>query len=126
MSIPRVGSKQSSVWKPLASQRAIVTFCWLPPESRRTWRAARMSICNASIAERTRRPSSRMLMTPQRASRLYRGEAMLSRTQRGAGDANLACVRLPLAGEDVEELVLSLAFERRDPDHLAAADREAD
>src|SRR5439155_5248529 len=35
-SIPRVGSKQSMVVKPPASQRAIVTFCWLPPDSRRT------------------------------------------------------------------------------------------
>ena len=35
-SIPRVASKQSIVLNPDASHRPIVTFCWLPPESRRT------------------------------------------------------------------------------------------
>jgi len=38
------------VVKPFASQRAIVTFCWLPPESRRTWRPARVSICSVRSA----------------------------------------------------------------------------
>ncbi len=42
--MPRVGSKQSIVWTPPATQRAIVTFCWLPPDSRRTSPCARASI----------------------------------------------------------------------------------
>ena len=41
--MPRVGSKQSIVWTPPATQRAIVTFCWLPPDRRRT------SPCGAGV-----------------------------------------------------------------------------
>ena len=37
--------EQSSTRKPVAIQRAIITFCWLPPLSRRTWPCARVSIC---------------------------------------------------------------------------------
>ena len=33
MSMPRVGSFSSSTLGPNASQRAMITFCWLPPES---------------------------------------------------------------------------------------------
>src|SRR3972149_4247049 len=35
MSMPRVGSKHSNVLTPPATQRAMGTFCWLPPEHRR-------------------------------------------------------------------------------------------
>ena len=42
--MPRVGSNSSITRSPRASQRAIVTFCWLPPDRRRTWLAARVSI----------------------------------------------------------------------------------
>ena len=80
--MPRVGSKQSRVWNPLASQRAIVTFCWLPPESRRTWRWARVSIESASIAPCTRLRSSRMPTGPQRRALLKRGAAMFSAIER--------------------------------------------
>jgi len=45
--MPRVGSKHRIAWKPEAIQRAIVTFCWLPPLNQRTWRCARVSICNS-------------------------------------------------------------------------------
>ena len=48
--MPRVGSNSSSVCTPFAIQRAIVTFCWLPPDSRRTSPCARVSICNRSMA----------------------------------------------------------------------------
>ena len=44
--MPRVGSKQSIVRTPPATQRAIVTFCWLPPDRRRTSPWARVSICS--------------------------------------------------------------------------------
>ena len=47
--MPRVGSKQSIVFTPPATQRAIVTFCWLPPSRRRTSRAARVSIWSVLI-----------------------------------------------------------------------------
>ena len=33
MSTPRVGSLSSSTFGSVASQRAITTFCWLPPDS---------------------------------------------------------------------------------------------
>ena len=48
--MPRVGSKQSSVRASAAIQRAIVTFCWLPPDRRCTSRCARVSICSRSMA----------------------------------------------------------------------------
>ena len=44
--MPRVGSKHSMVCTPPATQRAIVTFCWLPPDRRRTSPRARESICS--------------------------------------------------------------------------------
>ena len=151
--MPRVGSKQSSVWNPFASQRAIVTFCWLPPESRRTWRWARVSIESASIAPCTRLRSSRMPTGPQRRALLKRGAAMFSRdralrqqrlqpvgrheddagadrvvgmarTQRLPLDEDVAAGLALLAGEHVEELVLALRLERRDPEDLARPERE--
>ena len=52
--MPRVGSKQRSVRASAAIQRAIVTFCWLPPERRCTSPWARVSICRRSMAASTR------------------------------------------------------------------------
>ena len=54
--MPRVGSKQSIVRTPPATQRAMVTFCWLPPERRRTSPWARVSICSRSIGAVDRHP----------------------------------------------------------------------
>ena len=63
--MPRVGSKQRMVRASAAIQRAIVTFCWLPPESRCTSRWARVSICRRSMAASTRSRSGRMSSGPQ-------------------------------------------------------------
>ena len=51
--MPRVGSKQSIVCTPPATQRAIVTFCWLPPDRRRTSAPARASIWSVSTLSLT-------------------------------------------------------------------------
>ena len=64
--MPRVGSKQSIVRTPPATQRAIVTFCWLPPDRRRTSRAARVSIWSVSIAPSTPCRSRPRSIGPQR------------------------------------------------------------
>ena len=90
--MPRVGSKSSSVRTPVATQRAIVTFCWLPPESRRTSPCARVSICSRSIAAATRSPSRRIGISPQRPGSAVSGRAMFSRTERSASSAS---ARLP-------------------------------
>ena len=49
--MPRVGSKHSIVRTPPATQRAIVTFCWLPPERRWTSRrrAPRSAACSTAL-----------------------------------------------------------------------------
>ncbi len=82
MSMPRVGSKQSSVRTPPATQRAIVTFCWFPPDSRRTSAAARVSIWSCSVALATRRPSSATRIGPHDRIAAENGSAMFSRTER--------------------------------------------
>ena len=68
--MPRVGSKQSIVWTPPATHRAIVTFCWLPPDSRRTSPPARASICSVATASSTVLRSRRRSMRPQSPRRV--------------------------------------------------------
>ena len=80
--MPRVGSKQRMVRAPVAIQRAIVTFCWLPPERRCTSRWARVSICSRSMAPSTRGLSRRLSIGPQARGRALKGRAMFSRTER--------------------------------------------
>ncbi|TIM63158.1 MAG: hypothetical protein E5Y58_29755, partial [Mesorhizobium sp.] len=65
-----------------AIQRAIVTFCWLPPDSRCTSRWARVSICSRSIALTTLERSCAMLIGPQLRKAALNGSAMFSRTER--------------------------------------------
>jgi hypothetical protein len=80
--MPRVGSKQSIVRTPPATQRAMVTFCWFPPDSRLTSAAARVSIWSCSIAALTlpfSRPSG---IGPQVRMDAENGSAMFSRTER--------------------------------------------
>ena len=81
-SMPRVGSNSSITRSPPASQRAIVTFCWLPPESRRTWLAARVSIDSRLTASSTRARSWAGRIGPHLAMRLNSGRAMFSRIER--------------------------------------------
>ena len=50
----------------------------------------------------------------------------MPRVERLPAKPDLPSLRLPLAGEGLEQLVLALAFERRDAEHLARADRERD
>src|SRR4029450_3374678 len=80
--MPRVGSNSSRVRNPAASQRPMVSFCWLPPDSRRAWAAARVSIDSRSTASATWRRSRPVLIRPQRRTRLNRGAAMFSRMGR--------------------------------------------
>jgi hypothetical protein len=75
-SMPRVGSKQRIVGASAAIQRAIVTFCWLPPDSRCTSRWARVSICSRSMAPPTSPRSRRRSMGPQLRRRALNGRAM--------------------------------------------------
>ena len=96
--MPRVGSKQSIVWTPPATQRAIVTFCWLPPDSRRTSPPARASIC--SRRDRARRPSSARRprsIGPQRRRRVENGQGDV------LADRALHQQRLGAVGGDVHE-----------------------
>ena len=81
--MPRVGSKQSIVRTPPATQRAIVTFCWLPPDSRRTSPWARVSIWSVSMAPVDRlRSSAACRSGPSARSAAVNGSAMFSRTER--------------------------------------------
>ena len=63
--MPRVGSKQRIVRAPVAIQRAMVTFCWLPPESRCTSAWARVSIRSRVMASSSARFSSSCRIGPQ-------------------------------------------------------------
>ena len=56
------------------------TFCWFPPDSRRTSDCTRVSICRRLAAASTRRFSARGLIGPHLETRLTRGSAMFSRT----------------------------------------------
>src|SRR6478736_1539735 len=102
MSMPRVGSKQSSVRTPPATHRAIVTFCWLPPDSRRTSAPAR-----ASIWRRETEASAVRRDIDEAGPDRVRGVP-----ERGCGpvDEQLAAARPDRARQDVEQLVLALAF----------------
>ena len=82
MSMPRVGSKQSSVLKPDAIQRAMTTFCMLPPLRRRTSAAARVSICSFATAPSTRRRSSAIGIGPQLRNPPKAASATFSCTER--------------------------------------------
>src|SRR6059058_6189850 len=96
MSMPRVGSKQSSVWNPPTSQRAMPTFCWLPPVGRDE---------HHSGADRVGR---------------------MPKSARLAADHYLAGLRPAHPGQAVEQLLLALTLERGDTEHLAEAKRECD
>src|SRR6188472_3292787 len=145
MSMPRVGSKQSIVWTPSVTQRAIVTFCWLPPDSRRTSAPARASIWSISTARLTFPRSRPRSIGPHRRSVATPGSEMFSRPVRcdvhdagtdgicgmaeGCGrtvDEDFATTRADRPGEDVEQLVLALAFQRDDAENLARVDLERD
>ena len=89
MSMPRVGSKHSIVRTPPATQRAIVTFCWLPPDRRRTSPPARASICSArDRAVDRRRSPAEVDQAPACASGAANGSAMFSRTERCISSAS--------------------------------------
>ncbi len=133
---------------PPATQRAIVTFCWLPPESRRTSPCARVSICSVSIPPATFFRSSLVLIEspPAQARGEGQGDVLAdgalhqqglgavrrdvdeSRPDRVGGvverhgraiDQELAPARPLGAGQDVEQLVLALALEGDDAEDLA-------
>ncbi len=57
-----------------AIQRAMVTFCWLPPDRRCTSPCARVSICSRSMALTTVARSRRMLIGPQLRRRGAEGQ----------------------------------------------------
>ena len=77
--MPWVGSNSSRVRNPAASQRPMVSFCWFPPERRRAWAAARVSMDSRVTASLTWRRSRPALIGPQRPTRLNSGIAMFSR-----------------------------------------------
>ena len=84
--MPRVGSKQSIVCTPPATQRAIVTFCWLPPDSRRTSLPARASIWSVSTAEFTMRSLAKVNPGPSaRCARRSAGQCSRARSAASAG-----------------------------------------
>ena len=153
--MPRVGSKHSIVCTPPATQRAIVTFCWLPPDRRRTSPAARESICSlataaltfvASRAEVDRAPAPEAGRRRQRdvlANRALHQQRLgavgghvhdtghdrvggMAEGHRRAIHEQLSAARTGGAGEDVEQLVLALAFERGDAQDLARVEVERD
>ncbi len=126
----------------------MVTFCWLPPDSRRASDCARVSICSRPMAAVTRRFSAPTSIGPQRRAGAIPGSPIFSRTDRcieqrrgaiggdehdpgadgiggmpelhgGAVHDQLAGSGPRLAGQDVEQLVLALALERDQPEHLA-------
>ena len=153
--MPRVGSNSSITRSPPASQRAIVTFCWLPPGQA------------AHLARRPgvdRQPGDRLvdaaafLGGPDRAPlgdavEQWEGDVLADRALRQQGvqavgghehdaaaddvervpgthrptvDDELAAVGLAVAGEDLEQRLLALAFEGGEAEHLARGDGEAD
>ena len=151
--MPRVGSKQSIVWTPSATQRAIVTFCWLPPDSRRTSLAARVSIWSRSdrlvdhlalgpevdqapAAEPGRHRQSDVLpdgpLHEQGLGAIGRhvheagpdGVGRMAERDGRAVDDELAAVRALRSGQDVEQLVLALALEGDDAEDLARIEVE--
>ena len=154
--MPRVGSNSSSVSTPVAIQRAIVTFCWLPPDSRRTSPCARVSICSRSMAaatraasspHRDRRPSCAtraeqrqrdVLAHRPRHQQRMRPVARHQRQPRRDGiggvaeghgravDLDRARAGAAVARQHVEQLVLPLPFQRDDAQHLAPVQVERD
>ena len=81
--MPRVGSKQRSVRASAAIQRAIVTFCWLPPERRCTSRlGAGVDLQPLDGGADGARPRGGGRSGPRRARRALNGRAMFSRTER--------------------------------------------
>ena len=139
-----------------ASQRAIVTFCWLPPDSRRTCargtrvdlqRLDRVAHAAALVAHVDRPPAAEAVVTrrrdvlahrPLRQERVQpvgRNEDDARRGSRRTGGGPSAASRRrasrpPSAcrspASTVEQLVLALALERRDAEDLAGAQRERD
>ena len=76
------GRSRASCGRRAATQRAMVTFCWLPPDRRRTSLPARASIWSVSTAPSTILPSPDRSMRPQLRIRAWSGRAMFSRTER--------------------------------------------
>ena len=140
---------------PPATQRAMVTFCWLPPDSRRTSPPARASIWSLATAASTPRRSRLEVDRAPRAHASGRrqgdvladgslhqqglgavgrdvheagsdGVRRMAEGDRRAVHEQLAAARAVRAGQDVEQLVLSLALERDDAQHLAGVEVERD
>ena len=139
---------------PPATQRAIVTFCWLPPDSRRTSPRARVSICSVATAPPTFRSLRREVdQTPMTESRReWEGDVLahgtlheqglrtvgrdidqsrpdgIGRVAEGRPGSHRPAARRLSArsdpGEDVEQLVLALALERDDAEDLARVELE--
>ena len=151
--MPRVGSKQSSVLKPLASHRAITTFCWLPPLSRLSSDPARVSICRREMAEidaaplgahpdrppvadagearqRDILPNRALLQERQQPVRRHQNDAGadgvrgMAQPQFLAAGEDGAFVRAATAGDAVEQFLLPLPFQRRDAQNLARIELE--
>ena len=66
-STPRVGSSSSRTRHSCSSQRASTTFCWLPPESRRTTRSGSSGRCSAPAAARAPARARALMFSSQRA-----------------------------------------------------------
>ena len=153
--MPRVGSKHSIVCTPPATQRAIVTFCWLPPDRRRTSPPARESIWSLrdrGVDLRRLSPEVDRAPAPEAGRRRQRdvladralhqqrlgavgghvddaGQDRVGRVAEGHRRAiheQLSAARTGGAGEDVEQLVLALALERGDAQDLARIEVERD
>ena len=153
--MPRVGSKHSMVCTPPATQRAIVTFCWLPPDRRRTSPAARESIWSLrhrGVDLRRLSPEVDRAPAPEPGRRRQRdvlADRALHQQRLGAVGGHvhdtgqdrvggvaeghrraiheqLSAARTGGAGEDVEQLVLALALERGDAQDLARIEVERD
>src|SRR6266567_281521 len=110
MSMPRVGSKHSNVLNPPTSHRAMPTFCWLPPDRRRTSDCTRVSICKRLTAVSTRRFSPHGSLTEERLQPVGRDEhqpgtdgvGRVTKTARIAGDQDLAGLRPANSGHAIE------------------------
>ena len=140
---------------PAAIQRAMTTFCMLPPLSRLTSAAARVSICSFRTAMSTRRLSSPIANGPPAAQSAERGQRHVllhralrqerhqpvGRDQHEAGAdrvggmpqlehapfrPHLSGVGSPHAGDAIEQFLLSLPFQSGDSEHFAAIDPEGD
>ena len=154
MSIPRVGSKHSMMRVPAAIHRAMVTFCWLPPESLCTSRCARVSICrrrdrvvDAGVLPPRMstgpRPGRRALkgkcdVLPHRALHQERlgaiarhvghagvdGVRGMAELDTLAVDLDRAAGRAARPGQRGEQLVLALSLQGHDAEDLARVEVE--